>query len=110
MATVPPASGQVESSMPLAAPVPTPGTGIPASVIANAQSVLNQVQNVAHASVAALSSVVLVVESLTEVLHKAGVNTSGADMRLVGISGGLLIASKTVDSVSWSSILRIFGR
>jgi hypothetical protein len=95
---------------PVVAPAtPTVVSGIPTGVLASAQSVLNQVQNVAHASVAALSGVVLGVETIVGTLHSMNIDTTGANMQLVGISGGLLVASKVIDSVSWSSILRIFG-
>jgi hypothetical protein len=91
----------------LLAPPPAP-TAIPAGVLASAQGFLATAQNFAHALLAVFSAAVIGVEGVTEVLHQLNIDTSGADWRLTAVAGGLLAASKTVDSVSWSSILKTF--
>ena len=88
--------------------LPLPTTAIPAPVLASAQGVLATLQNLAHAILALGAGLVLGTQGVVEILHQLNIDTSGADWRLTAVAGGLLAASKTVDSVSWSSILKTF--
>ena len=92
---------------PAPAPPPVPVV-LPANILASATSVLKQAQNAAHALLAVASAVVVAVEAAVEALHQFNVDTSGADWRIVAAAGGILTASKAVDSASWTSLLSNF--
>ncbi len=88
---------------------PTPAVSLPAPVVAAASSWLNRIQNTSHATVAAASALIVGVEAIVQTLHQFNIDTNGADLKLVAAAGGVGMASKVIDSVSWSSILKMFG-
>jgi hypothetical protein len=103
------------STTPPLPPGSTPLTGLPTATVPQnildaANSVLKQAQNAAHAALAILAALVLGVQGVVGTIHQISptTNTMGADWRLVLISGGILTASKAVDSASWTSILNGF--
>ena len=105
MATLPPVAPATPDPVPAAAGA----VSLPTPVVAAASSWLNRVQNTSHAAVAAASALIMGVEAVVQTLHQFNVNTAGADIKLVAAAGGVGMASKVIDSVSWSSILKMFG-